>query len=132
MTPAERKARQRRAQEQERIRKGKRQALAEATLQQKRPQEKALQEKALQEEGEEEGESTAEVAPKYGGFYAVEHWWNVFPRARLGKYKAVMLALDAGMPIEAKEPETGDTLLMAGVVRKRRPCSDAASSECKG
>ena len=50
--------------------------------------------------------------PTYGGEYAKERFWHAFARARAGKSKSLLNLLADGMPIDAREPGSGDTMLM--------------------
>ena len=54
--------------------------------------------------------------PKNGGEYAKEMYWPGFARARAGRYNSLMDLLKQGMPIDAREPGSGDTMLMCAVL----------------
>ena len=53
--------------------------------------------------------------PKFGGQYASEIHWHAFARARAGRYKSILKLLKEGLDVDAREPGTGDTMLMSSV-----------------
>jgi hypothetical protein len=63
----------------------------------------------------EDGEDLS-LRPKYGGKYAHEIFWPAFACARNGNYSGVVEWLDKGMAADVREPETGQSLLMACAV----------------
>jgi hypothetical protein len=58
-----------------------------------------------------EGDVT--LRPRFGGTYAHEVFWPAFSCARAGEYSGLTEWLEKGMRVEAREPSTGQSLLMA-------------------
>lgn len=56
------------------------------------------------------------------GEYAAEHFWGIFAKVRQGKYPAVEALIKSGYPIDAREPGTGNTILM--IAAGNRPPRD--------
>lgn len=98
MTPAEREEKQQKEEEEKRAREREQEMLHEAL----------------------HGDRRGQPRPEFGGQYAHEIFWPAFSKARAGDYSAVCEYLNKGMPVEAREPETGNSLLM---------CSAYAHSE---
>ena len=68
------------------------------------------------EEQKRQEEEEAAMYPKYGGQYAHEIFWPAFALARSGNYSGVVEWLDKGMYGDVREPETGQSLLMAAAI----------------
>ena len=78
------------------------------------------EEESFYEDGEggeeEKDEDDVSLVPRNGGQYAHEIFWPAFSLARKGKYADVTDWLDKGMEGDVREPETGQSLLMAAAV----------------
>lgn len=56
------------------------------------------------------------IHPRFGGTYAHEVFWPAFASARNGDYTGLSEWLGKGMKVEAREPSTGQSLLMASAI----------------
>ena len=82
----------------------------------RRKKKQEAEEKRKREEMPEVTEVEDGSKPKYGGEYAKEIFWPGFARARAGRYNSMMEMLKLGMPIDSREPGSGDSMLMCAVL----------------